>query len=112
MTPLKYRAVPVAIGRYLRHDPGMGERTEQEVGDILKERREQLGLTQEDTPNVSSATVRKIENGTATSFRRASMLAYMDALGWPPNSRDRLIAGENPAEFTRIGGSIVLSGGI
>lgn len=97
MSPVSYRARSVAIGNYLCHHPGMSPRSRIEVGDAVRARRDLLGLTQDDVPGVSSSTVRKIENGTADSFRRKSIVGYMRALGWPPDAFERLEAGEDPS---------------
>lgn len=77
----------------------MSERTRAEVGDIVRARRELLGLTQDDVPSASSSTVRKIENGTADRFRRSSIVGYMRALGWPADAMERLTAGADPSSL-------------
>ena len=71
----------------------MQERTPAEVGELLRRRRETLGLTQHTVPNVSSATVGKIERAAADRFRSATLTSYLHALGLEVDAWDRLLAG-------------------
>lgn len=75
----------------------MPERTPEEVGDLVRQRRIEKGLTQEDVPGVSSATFHKIEAGKQTSFRASTLRSLGTALDWPIDALDRLTAGEDPA---------------
>lgn len=86
----------MAIGTYLGQDGGV-KRDPAEVGALVKERREWVGLTQEGIPGVSSSTVRKVENGTADAFRRSSLVALLSALRWPADALEQLAAGADPA---------------
>lgn len=75
----------------------MKKRTPQQVGEILRQRREQLFLSQDDLDGVSSATVGKAERAVQTSFKPRTMAAYMRALGLVPGAYGRLLAGEDLA---------------
>lgn len=77
----------------------MTKRSPAEVGQLIRQRREELGLSQEAIEGVSSSSVRKIENATAEDFRRSTIVAYMRALGWAPDAYERMRAGENPASL-------------
>lgn len=75
-------------------------RTPSEVGALVRARRESLGLTQEEVPNVSSSLVRTVERGTASgSGRGLTRAALMSALRWPPNGLELLAAGADPADL-------------
>jgi hypothetical protein len=76
------------------------QRTAQQVGDLVRDRRTALRLTQDAIPGVSSATVRKIEAGIEEGRRPATVVALTEALGWPRDALDRLAAGEDPKAFT------------
>lgn len=78
--------------------PGM-ERTDAEVGQLLKQRRNHLGLRQTDLPDVSAATVGPAERGflPKSGLTRS---AYARALQWPPDAIDRLVAGDDLDEAT------------
>lgn len=71
----------------------MEPRTPAEVGEILRQRRDALLLTQEGIEGVSSATVGKIERAAAESFKRNTMTAYLTALGLAPDAYAKLIEG-------------------
>lgn len=77
----------------------MKKRTAQEVGSILRKRREALGLTQEQC-EVSSALVKQIERGTAPPTGRGGTRAiYLRALRWPADAMERLLQGEDPGDL-------------
>lgn len=80
----------------------MRTRTREEVGALLRERRQTLGLRQEGIDGVSSSTVRLIEKGDqrVATPRGLTVAAMMRALGWPPDAIVRLAAGEDPASLT------------
>lgn len=71
----------------------MKKRTPTEVGKILRQRREALGRSQEDF-SVSSATIRKIENASAPSYKHRTLVAYAAELGLPGDAYERLERGE------------------
>lgn len=74
----------------------MADRTPAEVGAIVRQRREELGLTQEGC-GVSSSLVKQIESGTAPIEGRGSKRAtFMKALSWPTDALTRLSRGEEP----------------
>lgn len=67
----------------------------------VRDRREELGLTQNEAANrseggVSLATWRNIETGFRPPWRRAGLLAVCRVLGWTPESIERILAGEGP----------------
>jgi transcriptional regulator with XRE-family HTH domain len=77
-------------------------RTWKQVGQLLAERREALGLTQAEASqlaNISEASWNVLENGRAERFRRSTLRGAAVALKWPLDAIDRLIAGEDPARF-------------
>jgi transcriptional regulator with XRE-family HTH domain len=67
----------------------------------VKERREELGLTQEETAAAggpSTATLRLIENCNAKSYRPKTFRQLDAALRWPPGAARRVLAGHDPVE--------------
>jgi transcriptional regulator with XRE-family HTH domain len=72
----------------------MPKRTPTEAGNILRQRREALGRSQDDFESVSSATIRKIENASAESYKRRSLVAYATELGLAGDAYERLLRGE------------------
>jgi len=75
-------------------------RTAAEVGTLVKERREALGIRQEAIEGVSSSLVRQIEQGRAPKDGRGiTRAALTTALRWPANAIERLYAGEDPATW-------------
>lgn len=75
------------------------KRTPQQVGQLIRARRDKLGLSQEQIPGVSSATVGKIERAAADAFRPRQLVALMQALRWPTDAYQRLLDGEDPATW-------------
>lgn len=71
----------------------MKRRTPEQVGKLLREQRQNLGLTQGDLSHVSAATARKIEAGRPVS--RASLVGYLKAMRLPLDVYDRLLGGED-----------------
>lgn len=66
----------------------------------VRERREELGLTQEEVASrggPSTATLRLIENNAGDSYRQKSLRQLEDALGWARGSVLAILAGEEPA---------------
>ena len=72
----------------------------------MRERREQLGLTQAEAvqcaENVSESTWRSIERGTGKKLTLRTVVGVTTALQWPPDALDRIEAGEDPAEIEDI----------
>jgi len=70
------------------------------LGRLVRERREELGLSQEDIARLggpSTTTLSKIENGTAKQIRRRTAQDLDRALGWRIESTERvLFSGEMP----------------
>lgn len=69
------------------------------MGQIVKERREALGIAQDDIDGISSATVRKIERGIAGAIRGQKRAALTTTLRWPLNALDLLADGADPEEL-------------
>jgi transcriptional regulator with XRE-family HTH domain len=80
----------------------MPTRTPAEVGAIIRARREFLHLTQDELPGLSSATVGKIERGTADRFKRPTLIRLAAALDWRPDALDMLIGGADPVDVEQI----------
>lgn len=78
------------------------KRTPQQVGDILRRRREQLGRRQDRLVFVSAATARKIEQGTQQSFDAKSLTGYARAVRWPHDAYERLRNGEDPVVLPHV----------
>lgn len=71
------------------------------VGEVVRARREALGLTQVElaqAANVSDTTVRVLETARRTSYRRGNLRAIARALRWPDDAIDRIRAGRPPDE--------------
>ena len=84
------------------------KRSAGEVGELIRARREACGLSQDDIPDVSSATMRKIENASAESFKPRTLRKVATALDWPPDAYARLLAGASMDDLrseVRIGPS-------
>lgn len=65
----------------------------------VRERRDFLGLTQEDVRGVggpSTATMRLIEGGLQDSYRPSILRGLERALRWAPYSVDQIIKGQKP----------------
>lgn len=65
-------------------------------------RMDELGMTQMDLvrrSGVSDATVRKVMRGTKMAYRQSSLAEISKALGWPPNTLERLSQGEEPPKM-------------
>ena len=70
------------------------------LGSYVRERRTELGLTQEEIATrggPSTATLRLIEGGKGP-FRAKSLRQLADALHWTPESPRAILAGREPAE--------------
>ena len=70
------------------------------LGHYVRERRDELGLTQEEVATrggPSTATLRLIEGGKGP-FRAKSLRQLADALHWTPESPRAILAGREPAE--------------
>lgn len=74
-----------------------------QVARLVRTRREALNLTQHDAVvasegSISLATWRNIETGANTSYRSSSLIAVCRALGWTPDSIERILGGDDPVE--------------
>jgi transcriptional regulator with XRE-family HTH domain len=71
------------------------------VGVRVRSRREELGLTQERfaaQASVGTATVRLIESAGRETYNRSTIVNVARALGWTPDSIDRILKGGEPEE--------------
>lgn len=78
----------------------MAERTWTELGQILKQRRERLRMTQQevaDAGGLSLAIVQMLESGRKDSYRGTTLSAIAEALRWEPDAVDLLLNG-TPAD--------------
>lgn len=69
------------------------------LADYVRERRDELGLTQEEVATrggPSTATLRLIESAAAESYRAKSLRQLEDALGWVPGSARAILADREP----------------
>ena len=74
------------------------------LGTYVRERRTELGLTQEEIATrggPSTATLRLIEGGKGP-FRAKSLRQLADALHWTPESPRAITAGREPAEVLEL----------
>jgi transcriptional regulator with XRE-family HTH domain len=74
-----------------------------QVGDAVRTRRLQLGLTQERAaelagPSVSYATWRVLERVGRDAYREATLIGVCAALRWSMDSIDRILRGQPPIE--------------
>lgn len=84
------------------------------VARAVRQRREELGLTQIEAValtadaerKISFATWRKVETGVEPPYSRATVRAVCHALGWQPDAFDRLLAGQPPLLVPPTGRSI------
>lgn len=67
------------------------------LGDLVRRRRQQLGMSQGQKPP-SAATWRKVENAIDHPYAERTVLAICDALHWEPESFDQILAGGEPTE--------------
>ncbi len=74
----------------------MATRNMQEVGELIRERRESLNIRQDDFPDVSSATIGKAERGVALPARGLTVAALCRGLRWRPDALDLLAEGADP----------------
>jgi len=90
----------------------MPPRTWTEIGQLVKARRDQLGLTQQDVANranermgnqvLSTANLRIIEMAGRGSYRVRTMIGLARALDWPDNAIDLLLEREaDPEDFDK-----------
>jgi hypothetical protein len=68
------------------------------LGRAVKERREALRISQ-GAAGISASTWRKVEHAVEPPYRRATLLTIAAALGWTPDSIDRLLDGKDPLEL-------------
>jgi transcriptional regulator with XRE-family HTH domain len=81
-------------------------RTWVQVGQIVKERRQELQLTQKQAveaagEGLSLPTIQTIEGGRATGMRSRTKAALARALQWPPTAVDYLLKGDDPKDWIR-----------
>ncbi len=69
------------------------------VGHLIRSRRAELDLTQDDL-GVSKAVASALENGRQTSYSTRTLARVARALGWTPDSIDRILAGGDPQATT------------
>lgn len=74
----------------------------QVVADAMRDRREELGITQQEAiqrseARVSSSTWSNLERAAKTSYERSKLRAVCRALGWSSDSIERIIAGQEPS---------------
>ena len=89
------------------------ERTWAEVGKVLRWRRENLHLTQQelaDRAGLSLAIVQVIEGGRKESYRRSTLVALAAALEWDQEAIGMLLAGADPDSLESGGTSVQPSG--
>lgn len=84
----------------------MSPRDWQRLARYVRERRDELGLTQEEIATrggPSTATLRLIETGTQDSYRAKSLRQLAEALRWTPESPRAILAGREPEEVQESG---------
>lgn len=65
----------------------------------VRARRDELGLKQvelAERAGLSEPTVRVIEGARRSSYQRSTLRALATALGWTPDSADRVLRGDQP----------------
>jgi transcriptional regulator with XRE-family HTH domain len=73
------------------------------VGTLMRARMTQLAMDQQDVVNVSGVsrgTVGPILNGEGGNYRPKNLAKICAALGWTPDSIDRILEGREPAELS------------
>lgn len=88
------------------------ERTLAEVGRIFRDRRNDLGLTQQQVVEIAEthfghkvvgeSTYRQFESGRADNISDRTARGAAVALSWPKDAVRRLQAGEDPAAFPHV----------
>ncbi len=76
-----------------------------ELATAVVERRNQIGLTQEDLANrggPSTATIRQVETAAQDSYRPRTLFALDASLNWEQGTALRLARGETTAERVRL----------
>lgn len=79
----------------------MKTRSPAEVGECIRLRRAELGLSQSAIEGISAAALRKIEAGNAPTPRDSTRIALMRGLDWADDALDRLADGVDPVEVRR-----------
>lgn len=69
------------------------------LAEIIRDRRESLGLTQDEaamrsSDRVSVATWRDLEKARRSTFRRRTLYGVEDALGWPTGTVEKILRRE------------------
>lgn len=85
-------------------------RTPEEVGACIRQRRAELGLTQDAIPGISAAALRKLEAGTAPTPRDAKRIALLRGLQWKSTALDDLTRGADPATLVEVPITVDASG--
>lgn len=83
----------------------MKERTWEELGSVIRTRRVELGLTQDEAARdagLSVATWRLLETGGRTGYQELTLMAAARALRWPRDCIAMLLAGADPDELAGI----------
>ncbi len=96
-TPSKRWTCPPVSGILMQMSPPDWPR----LGRYVRERRAELGLTQEEVATrggPSTATLRLIEGGEHGPFRAKSLRQLADALHWTPESPRAILTGREPVE--------------
>lgn len=73
------------------------------VGELVKRRRKELRMTQKAAgllARVSDTTWGSVENGRAESYDDDTLIGVCEALGWTPDSIERVLAGGDPEVLT------------
>lgn len=85
----------------MRHDGFVTDEAWRRLAGAVRARRDELGFTQAELAvesGVSEPTIRVIETARRGSYQRATLRAIAQALGWTPDSLDRILRGEEPVE--------------
>lgn len=86
------------------------EVTREAIARAVRERRAELGLSQEQASRasggmISTANLRVVEGAGRATFRPKSLIGIARALSWPADAVARLADGEDPLTFPTIVGS-------
>jgi transcriptional regulator with XRE-family HTH domain len=72
------------------------------LGEAVRARRAQLGMTQHDVEQAggpSDVTLSQIEQGTPRSYQQRTRITLERALQWKPGAVEAILAGEDPAAW-------------
>lgn len=82
------------------HDVGMEPNNWERLGEAIRARRAQLGLTQQDVSRSggpSDFTLSAIEQGTPRTYHQRTKMALERVLRWKSGAVESILAGEDPA---------------